>query len=348
MKKSLFAMGMLAMAVASCTNEEVVDIPSSKGISFNNPYVGTSVRAATATETTVEKLKEADAGFYVYGGYQTLTDVFENTHVTFSGGTWGYEPMSYWKDDEVYKFVAYAPAMGVTPTFSWGTSTDANDAVLTFTNVTVDGTAANKKDFVIGKSEVKKPTAEKPITDGVSIQMKHALSMIKVTLTNGFRDGVKLTISEFAINGIKTTGTFTQNATVVDKAGAWSSLGAAEVTSTFTDNGFTLSTNGQTYANEFIVIPQGVVADAITVTFKGTLVDEKDAPIAVPGGEGDNKNMKSFTIKIPKLDSGWVINSRYNYTTTINGNTFGMKEITFADPTIDPWGDYSNTPVTIK
>lgn len=347
MKKSLFAMGMLAMAVASCTNEEVVDIPSSKGISFNNPYVGTSVRAVhngkVANETTLETLKgkEGDpdwipgTGFYVYGGYKDV-QVFNKTHVTYDGG-WGYEPLSYWVDGENYKFLAYAPDMGVTPTYAWGSSTTDNDATLTFANITIDNT--NQKDFVIGKSAVASPDAEN--TPGAqTITMRHALSMVKVSLTNGFRTGVNLAISDFAINGIKTTGTFKQFDNVVDKAGSWE---VGETTSAFTHTtAFTLSTINDVYANEFIVIPQPVAAEVITVTFKGTLTDAGGKPIEVPEGTGTGKNEKVLTIKIPALTGGWAVNSRYNYTATIDGNSFGMKEITFGDPTIIPWGDYSN------
>lgn len=369
MKKSLFAMGMLAMAVASCTNEEVVDIPSSKGISFNNPYVGTSVRAvipgADAGETTTEKLQEENAGFYVYGGYKDVDDVFKGTHVTYSGGVWGYTPVRYWVDDQVYKFNAYAPDMGVTPTFSWGSDEDANDAVLTFTGITVKGNATYQKDFVIGKSNVQKPTADN-IPGNVAITMKHALSMIKVSLTDGFADGVKLKIANFAINGIKTQGNFVQKENVVEGstgvAGDWTVIGEAEAvgSSSFNHIGYTLNKNNDVYANEYIVIPQAVAADAITVTFDGMLYDVDGHPIEVPGGVVDGiaddgaqggdivTNKKSFTIKIPTIEAGWEMNKRYNYTATINGTTFGMKEIIFDDPTIENWGDYSNTPVTIK
>lgn len=341
MKKSLFMMGAALLALASCTNEETVNIPSTRGIAFGSPYVGITTKAATVTITDLTALQTQGAGFYVWGGYQSVPQVFADTHVTYAGGTWGYEPTSYWVIDENYKFLAYAPEMGVTPTYAWGTSTDANDATLIFTGVTVDGTADNQKDFVIGKSGVITGAASN--NPNVSITMKHALAMVKVTLTNGFRTSAKLQISNFAINGIKTTGTFTQHATVVDQAGQWVASNA-ESQSTFTDAGFTLDTNGETYANEFIVIPQGT--ENVTVTFTGTLTDESGQPVEVPDGTGDGKNVKDFTIKITNMT--WEINKRYNYTATIDGNTFGMNEIIFGAPTIDTWGSYTDTPVNIE
>lgn len=360
MKKSLFAMGMLAMAVASCTNEEVVDIPSSKGISFNNPYVGTSVRAVDAIETNLGMLQKADSGFYAYGGYATVPDVFENTHVTYKastdGGSWEYSPVSYWVVGESYRFITYAPDMGVDPirdiTFDYGDG-QTNNATLTFKGVKIDGN--NQRDFVIGKSTV--ITAQASDNPRVSITMKHALSMIKVTLTDKFRSGVKCKISDFAINGIKTTGNFISNTDPAGNAGSWTITGAAESTSTFKDNdGVELTENGTTYVNEFIVLPQDVAQGTVTVTFTGALYDTDGKPIAVPGGkidgidDGNGKdevlNQKQLTIKIPAIK--WAVNSRYHYTANIDGNTFGMNEIIFGDPTIQDWGNYTDQTVTIE
>lgn len=353
MKKSLFAMGILAMAVASCTNEEVVDIPSSKGISFNNPYVGTSVRAVDAIETNLGMLQKADSGFYVYGGYETVTDVFKNTRVHYSQGKWIYEPLSYWVSGETYKFAAYTPDVNVDPSFDY---TNGN---LTFTNLIVDGTPTNQVDLVVGKSNP--ITAEDDMSGDdkkVKFTLRHALSMIKVTLTDGFRPGVKCDITNFAINNIKTKATFTQDA-VITKIGTWSAWGEAETTSSFKDNGVLLGANNVTeYVNEFIVIPQSLASDgSITVTFDGALFDENDKPIEVKDGVVDGKpdvaegadivkNKKSFTIQIPQGE--WAVNSRYHYKATIDGNTFGLNQIIFDEPTIEDWGAYTDTPVTIK
>lgn len=365
MKKSLFAMGMLAMAVASCTNEEVVDIPSSKGISFNNPYVGTSVRAnhpgVSATQTVLESIKgkdnqgtwQAGSGFYVYGGYNN-TPVFTKTHVTYNNtaSAWEYSPLSYWVNGEVYKFIGYAPDMVVTPTYAWGKSDDSNDATLNFTGITING--SNQKDFVIGNTDVVKPT-DKSTPGAQSITLKHALSMIKVTLKNDFRNDVNLIIKNFAINGIKTQGNFSFG-TSSPKAGDWTITSEAESQSSFTHAGMTLTARLDTYSNEFIVLPQLVEENTMTVTFTASLKDKNGQPIAIgaadaktdgepdDGADGEDivKNAKDFTMKIPKLESGWAINNRYNYTATLNGASFGLKEITFGDPQVESWGNYGS------
>ena len=106
-------MGMAALALASCTNEDVVNIPENKAIGFD-AFVGNTTKAVTPLD--LAGLKGADGGFYVFGGYETVPDVFNNTNVKWNGSAWAYSPLNYWKVGEEYKFAAYAPAINVTPT----------------------------------------------------------------------------------------------------------------------------------------------------------------------------------------------------------------------------------------
>lgn len=337
MKKSLFMMGMAALALASCTNEDVVNIPENKAIGFD-AFVGNTTKAVTPLD--LAGLKGADGGFYVFGGYETVPDVFDNTKVTWKGnpdgegGSWAYSPLNYWKVGEEYKFAAYAPAINVTPTFAYASG------ALTFTGVLSD--MNNQKDFIVAQKQ-------DPITgleegnQPIQFTFRHALSMIKIKLTNGFREGVKVNINnDFKIEGINTKGNFV---TTFGSAGTWSEVNTPAI---FTDGGLLLSHNGQVYEPEFIVIPQKVndtdaKEDDVTVSFSVTLTDEKDQPVAVEGGTGDGQNVKAFTIKVPKGE--WLNQNRYSYSLTIDGALFGLETITFGDPTVEGWGDYSDTPV---
>ena len=332
MKKSLFMMGMAALVLASCTNEEVVNIPTSKAIGFD-AFVGNTTKAVIPLD--LAGLKGADGGFYVFGGYATVTDVFNNTKVTWKGnpdgtsGSWAYSPLNYWKVDEMYKFAAYAPAINVVPTFNY------ESGALTFTGVQSD--MNNQKDFIV--AQIKDPI--KGLAEGnsdISFTFRHALSMIKIKLTNGFRAGVKVNVNDdFTVNGINTKGNFV---TTFGSAGTWSEVNTPAA---FTDEGELLSQNGQVYEPEFIVIPQTVAADAVTVSFSVTLTDENDQPVPVEGGEGDGQNVKAFTIKVPA--GAWANQNRYSYSLTIDGTLFGLETITFGDPTVEGWGGYGDTPV---
>lgn len=327
MKKSLFMMGMAALALASCTNEEVVNIPSSKAIGFD-AFVGNTTKVAIVSPVDLDALKAGD-GFYVFGGYEKVPDVFANTNVKWNSSAWAYSPLNYWKVDEMYKFAAYAPAINVVPTFSYETG------ALTFTGVQSD--MANQKDFIV--AQIKDPiTGLAENNQPISFTFRHALSMIKIKLTNGFREGVKVNVNnDFKIEGINTKGNFV---TTFGSAGTWSEVNTPAV---FTDEGTLLSQNGQVYEPEFIVIPQKVDADAVTVSFSVTLTDEKDQPVPVDGGTGAGQNVKTFTIKVPA--GTWANQNRYSYSLTIDGALFGLETITFGDPTIEDWGGYGDTPV---
>lgn len=347
MKKGLWMLGLAAAAMTSCTQNEVLEVAENRAIGFEDVFVGKATRAADPTENSLGVLQQSGKGFYVYGGYEGVTNVFDNTHVTYSSGStpeWEYSPIRYWVAGQKYKFVAYAPVMNVTPTFAYGTtgSPTTNDATLTFTDVVIDGTTAKQNDFIVAKSNVITPTVS--YADKVKFTFFHALSMIKVTLRNGFADGVQVAISSFEITGINTKGKFVTKSDAdfsTGDCGEWTDQAEPETTSTFTDTGATLTelwtigqdgTASKAYSNEFIVIPQTI--GAVQVEFNVTVTDAHGDKIV------DNK---SFNVAIPtNSNSAWTINNRYHYTLTIDGESVGLTPIEFDDPEVKPWADYGS------
>ena len=61
MKKSLLMLGVAVAALASCTQNEVVDIAESNAIKFDNAFVGNATKA-TAPEITKDNITD----IYVY------------------------------------------------------------------------------------------------------------------------------------------------------------------------------------------------------------------------------------------------------------------------------------------
>lgn len=353
MRKSLWMLGLAAAAMTSCTQNEVLEVAENRAIGFDDVFVGKATRAANPTENSLDVLQQSGNGFYVYGGYETVTDVFADTHVTYNSNNtpkWEYSPIRYWVANQNYKFVAYAPAMGegVTKSFAYGNSVSTpppatNDATLTFTDVVIDGTADNQKDFIVAKSGVITPN-DNNYNTAVKFNFFHALSMIKVTLRNGFADGVKVAISNFEITGINTKGNFTTASTEFSagNCGTWSDQGTIESTSTFKDGaGATLTelwttgqdgTTSKAYSNEFIVIPQTI--GTVNVKFKVTVKDAADNLIV---------NNKSFDVAIPKTsNTTWDINNRYHYTLTIDGKSVDLTPIVFDEPSVEDWADYKD------
>lgn len=348
MRKSLWMLGLAAAAMTSCTQNEVLEVAENRAIGFDDVFVGKATRAANPTENSLDVLQQSGKGFYVYGGYEGVTNVFDNTHVTYSSGStpeWEYSPIRYWVAGQKYKFVAYAPVMNVTPTFAYGTtgSPTTNDATLTFTDVVIDGTADNQKDFIVAKSGVITPN-DNNYNTAVKFNFFHALSMIKVTLRNGFADGVKVAISDFQITGINTKGKFVTKSDAdfsTGDCGEWTDQAEPETTSTFTDTGTTLNklwstatsddTNtSKAYSNEFIVIPQTI--GTVKVKFNVTVADAAGTEIV---------SDKLFDVSIPNgTTTNWIINNRYHYTLTIDGKSVGLTPIEFDDPDVEQWGTY--------
>ena len=148
MKKSFFVLGVAVAALASCTNEEVVDMPQSRAIQFGT-FVNHSTRSSV-TETTEQNLQK----FFVFGNYDdSWTSVYTNVQV--DGGTvgaegtvWNPTQTAYWINGKKYRFGAYSNGGNKIENAEF----NATSRVLTFPNYSVDNTirlAIYSKRFLI-------------------------------------------------------------------------------------------------------------------------------------------------------------------------------------------------------
>lgn len=141
MKKSFFVLGVAVAALASCTNEEVVDMPQSRAIQFGT-FVNHSTRSSV-TETTEQNLQK----FFVFGNYDdSWTSVYTNVQV--DGGTvgaegtvWNPTQTAYWINGKKYRFGAYSNGGNKIENAEF----NATSRVLTFPNYSVD----NTKDLIV-------------------------------------------------------------------------------------------------------------------------------------------------------------------------------------------------------
>lgn len=321
MKKSLFVLGVAVAALASCTQNEVVDIAESNVIKFDNAFVGNATKA-TAPEVTTETIKE----MYVYA--QNTTDggtpsgyVFQNTKVYDDGtGTWVYDELVPWDNttNTYYKFAAYA---GKNLTDVTNVSFDWASGLLSFKDITIDGTADNQYDLVANSTPVvNSNSSERGL---VEFTFSHLLSMVKFTLKNGFDASTPIAISEFKFYGMKKTGDCSYNTS----AWVWSNW-AEDVAlggTNFVGDGGDATTTAA-LENSWVVIPQTIADKTPVVQFKAT----------VDGTE------KTFTAKIPAIT--WQPGYRYNYIFTITAEDMDLqnKYITFGEPTVDKWEDYQD------
>ena len=307
MKKILFLAAVTAIALAACTKTETTGVSEGNLIKFDNAFVGNPTKAGLATDNQFGSTKTPDC-FYVLGGNEENASLFGNIKVSKSDNSWIYSPVVAWNQSQAgkYKFVAYYTGTEKNDNASFTYA----DKSISISNVTSD--QDNQTDVLLAVSDETLAT-NVPISFG----FRHALSMIKFTLTSKIGD---IAISDFTVSGFKSTGTVTMNDadeiswTVPEEAPA----------ATFTLDNFTATTKGAS-SNEFVVIPQSGVN--LKVTFKAVI----------------NEIEKTLTADMPNQSYG---NSyRYNYTAEITGAD--MDVIQFNAPVVSDWEDYTDVTIDV-
>lgn len=347
MKKQLLLLGMAVAVMASCSKNEVLEVSDSvrPGIGFNT-YVGNTTRV-TAEDNDLAALKEEGMGFYVHGQYKktdgsgAVTEAFrgdEQAHVTWGGSSWGYTPLTYWLAGNTYKFAAFAPALAVDHKFDYATNQ------LTITNFVADGAtdlvvAATTPDGVASDTYISNNTP-------INFNFKHALSKVKFTFKNGWRDQVKMVINNIQLTNVDTQGTLTTPANLNSQAPSLSNWAAGnklseaatyqDVTGTGSDG---LTTYEQTYEYEHFLMPQTLTkapGSEIKLTFTVTITNDQNQG---PDIDGAGHNYKTITATLPTAAvTEWTPSYAYNYVITINGDTFGLKPIQFDVDDVTAWG----------
>lgn len=232
MKKSLVICGVAALALASCTQSEVLDVTESRAISFN-AFVNNNTRA-TINEVTKDNI----AKFWVFGGYEQATntwvDFYTNVQVDRGGSspnyTWTPEELAYWQENKNHNFGAYANGTAnlSTPTSESlaGVSYSAKENKLTFTNYSaVTGT----NDLVAATAKEKKWDGSDPTTPNkVEFTFKHMLSKIYFTFKTKASKDYIMKVTNLKIDGVAQPASgaiVAATGTLTDETIAWETAG---------------------------------------------------------------------------------------------------------------------------
>ncbi|MCR8883068.1 fimbrillin family protein [Phocaeicola plebeius] len=243
MKKSFLMLGVAAMALASCTQNEVVEYADSRAIQFDNAFVNNSTRAEI---TGVGNL----AGFYVFAGFGSNTsNVYNNTLVTRGGDsgsyTWTPAYVAYWQDGENYTFDAYAANAKIDDA-SVGT-----DGKLKFTDVVLtDGT----NDILVAETGVS--TVDASNTSAVELTFSHTLSKVKFTFETAI-ENVNFTIKRVSFNDVVNKGSYA--------GGVWTAASDKQAYN-FGDCSAVVTNEAGQSTQALIVLPQQL-SNTQTVTF---------------------------------------------------------------------------------
>lgn len=319
MKKGLMMLGVAAIALASCTQNEVVEVAESRAIGFD-AFVNNNTKAVT------EVNKGNLTSFYVFGDYAEGTSIaFNNTKATKGEKGFIPENPAYWKTGETYTFGAYADGTKnnklTTATFENGKLTisgytvdDANDLVAT----TVTG--------------IKAPEAG--VEQSVPLTFKHMLAKVKFTFsTDAVPDAYKMTVSNIVFNGIKSNATCELSDAQVC---TWTGGEAGDYTIT----GLADYANGEEKVSttDALIIPQ--VTTNIKAKFTVTVYSEADLENALA--------TRDFELSLN--GTNWQPGYYYNYSATINPDDVdnNMKPITFTVEDVEGWTSNGETDITPK
>lgn len=306
MKKSFLMLGVAAMALASCTQNEVVEYAENRAIQFGT-FVNNNTRAVT--DLTTDNLEK----FYVFGDYDGGASIaFSNTEVAGSQGD-SYIPVNpaYWQTGKTYEFGAYSNgnAKLTDVTFSNG--------ILTISKYSVN----DENDLVAATaSKISAPSAGEE--KSVPLTFKHLLSKVKFTFsTNAVPEAFRMEVSNLTFNGIKTDATcvFSNNTISTN----WTGTPGAYKVPTLDDYAVT---GGEASTEDILVIPQ--TNTNITASFTVTIYDQKTGAKIV-----DN----DFTASLNSTE--WEEGNVYNYTATINPDEVdgNLKPITFTVDEVSAW-----------
>lgn len=297
MKKGLMMLGIATMMLASCTNEDVLNVSDSRTIGFD-AFVGKTTKA----DITDGNIQE----FYVFGGYDNnLTNVFNNVKV-YLDDTWKYDNTQYWTADKTYKFQGYAPATN---------TAEAGENGVNFTNFVADGETDLLASEVVTRTTT---STEDGISNSGLIQLtfRHVLSKIKFKFTTNL-DNVNIAISDLTVNALPNTGTYTNSGTT----GTWDVSGNDNYTLSSTG---TLTNSDDLVSGDAIVLPQtpSNISVTFTVTATGGLSLTKAHTVTLPGN---------------KLEEGNVYVYTANITAQNIDPENPLKPIEFGDPTVEEW-----------
>lgn len=262
MKKSFLMLGVAAMALASCTNEEVLNVADSRAISFDNAFVNNSTRAAI---NGVDDL----TNFYVFAGFDGNTsNVYSNTLVKKEDGKWNPAYIAYWQDKKSYTFDAYAANAKIDKA-----AVDEENGTLTFSNVTISG----DNDILVANKEVTVNIAE---VNPVDLIFSHTLSQVKFTFKTAI-ENVNFTITGVSFNKVVNTGSYAKGLWTAASANQSYSFG--DISGAVTND----AESGAKSTKTLIILPQQLSEGVQTVTFtlkaEGALaLDERELTAKLP------------------------------------------------------------------
>lgn len=268
--KKIFLIGLTAAAMmASCSNDETVEMAQQKAISFSNAFVNNGTRSIVDPSFTTENLTD----FAVYG-FTQKGQIFNGEKVS-KGGTastgWSYDNVQYWVPGNTYTFGAIAPH---------SVAAKVSDVTLpesaTKVEMKVAFTNTDAKQVDLLHAAPAQITGVTPTyTTPVSMTFNHQLSKVKFSFENVVGAGYNVIVKDVKIKDAYANGTLTVAATKNTWGGQTNknlelNFGNVVADSSSTEASFIANAATLESHNEKLMIPMGSSA-IYTVTFTAEL-----------------------------------------------------------------------------
>lgn len=248
MNKAIYLCAAAALALASCSNDETVEMAQQKGISFR-AVTGLNTRASEVTTTNLSEILVTafwDANNNKYDGFTNGEVLYKKD----GNGDFNSAIPVYWpgKDqkNEKLSFTAFSN--------NWtGNKTITDKNTISVGSVEINTDVDQQADMVYVTGVTGTKTANE--TSGVALTLKHALSQIQISAKSDN------TVYTYQVKGIRISNVDGEaNFDVV--ADKWSNNNANDQVYNVTyDNAITLSGTAQTImkaeGNNLMLLPQG-------------------------------------------------------------------------------------------
>lgn len=355
MSKKIFLLGMAVAALASCTNEEVMEVAENRAIGFST-FVNNNTRATE--DVTSSNIK----AFWVFGDYandnNTNVDVFNNVKVTGqstgNNNTWQSAQTAYWQTGKTYQFAGYADGSNALTNVSF----DQANKKLNFTDYT-----AGDNDLIAGLATDKSWNGQGN-PDKVPFTFKHMLSKITFTFKTKAADTYIMNVTDLKI--AKPTNPEIQSAVAPVKI-ANGSITKENDSEKITWN---LQSNTQTGEYTYDAIPDYAygTADATNYFSKTTeghyvipqgnenlyaIFTVKVSSVGTQSGQATTVELgtRIFTVSMKYTPSNsstaeaWEPGKHYNYIAEVNPNNVldDLKPIEFTVTEVNAWVDANTT-----
>lgn len=203
--KKIFLIGLTAAAMmASCSNDETVEMAQQKAISFSNAFVNNGTRSSVDPSFTKENLTD----FAVYGFAENAQNFKgEKVYKVEGTNTWKYDNLQYWVPGNTYTFGAIAPHSVAANVSNVTLPTGATKVEMEVAFTNTDD--VKQVDLLHAAPAQIAGTAVTPTYEAaVSMTFYHQLSKVKFSFKNAVGAGHYVKVKDVKITNAYKTGTW--------------------------------------------------------------------------------------------------------------------------------------------